>query len=83
VDEKGRTVPTAGNMVRFSVTGPGKILGVGNGDSSCHEPDKATQRSAFNGLCMVLLQTTRAPGDIILTAESNGLKTSAITLNSK
>jgi beta-galactosidase len=83
VDEKGRTVPTAGNMVRFSVTGPGKILGVGNGDSSCHEPDKATQRSAFNGLCMVLVQTTPTGGDIVLTAESDGLKPTAITLNSK
>jgi beta-galactosidase len=25
--------------VRFSVEGPGKVLGVGNGDPSCHEPD--------------------------------------------
>ena len=83
VDEKGRTVPTAGNMVRFSVTGPGKILGVGNGDSSCHEPDKATQRSAFNGLCMVLVQTTRTGGDIVLTAESDGLKRAMMTLKSK
>ena len=83
VDEKGRTVPTAGNLIRFSVTGPGKILGVGNGDSSCHEPDKATQRSAFNGLCMVLVQTTRTGGDIVLTAESDGLKRAMMTLKSK
>lgn len=82
VDAQGRTVPTAGNMVRFSVHGPGKILGVGNGDSSCHEPDKASQRSAFNGLCMVLVQTTRTPGDILLTAESDGLKPTSITLKS-
>jgi beta-galactosidase len=83
VDAQGRTVPTAGNMVRFSVNGSGKILGVGNGDSSCHEPDKAAQRSAFNGLCMVLVQTTRTPGDIVLTAESDGLKPVTIKLYSK
>jgi beta-galactosidase len=81
-DAEGRVVPTAGNLVRFSVTGPGKILGVGNGDSSSHEPDKASQRSAFNGLCMVLVQTTREPGEIILTAQSDGLKPTSITLKS-
>jgi len=37
-DAKGRAVPTAGNLVNFTVTG-GRIIGVGNGDPSCHEPD--------------------------------------------
>jgi len=83
VDDKGRVVPTAGNRVRFSVSGPGKVLGVGNGDPACHESVKASQRSAFNGLCMVLVQTTRTPGDIVLTAISDGLKPTTITLKSK
>ncbi len=39
-DNKGRPVPTAGNEIRFSLEGPGKIIGVGNGDPSCHEPDQ-------------------------------------------
>jgi len=39
VDAQGRVVPTAGNHVTFSLEGPGRILGVGNGDPSCHEPD--------------------------------------------
>ncbi|HXF11172.1 MAG TPA: DUF4982 domain-containing protein, partial [Desulfuromonadaceae bacterium] len=38
-DAKGRLVPTANNLVHFTVNGPGKIIGVGNGDPSCHEPD--------------------------------------------
>ena len=82
VDDQGRVVPTAGNMVRFSVKGPGIDLGVGNGDPTCHESVKASQRSAFNGLCMVLVQTTRTPGEIVLTAESDGLKPCTIKLNS-
>ena len=36
-----------------------------------------------HGLCMVLVQTTRTPGDIVLTAESDGLKRAMITLKSK
>jgi beta-galactosidase len=39
-DENGRLVPTANNEIYFSLDGPGKIIGVGNGDPSSHEPDK-------------------------------------------
>jgi len=39
VDAQGRVVPVAQNKVNFSVEGAGKIIGVGNGDPSCHEPD--------------------------------------------
>ena len=38
-DAQGRIVPVASNLIQFAVSGAGKILGVGNGDPSCHEPD--------------------------------------------
>jgi beta-galactosidase len=38
-DAQGRSVPVADNQIQFAVTGPGKIIGVGNGDPSSHEPD--------------------------------------------
>jgi beta-galactosidase len=38
-DAQGRIVPTASNKISFELTGAGKILGVGNGDPSSHEPD--------------------------------------------
>ncbi len=38
-DAQGRIVPTAGSKITFAIEGAGKILGVGNGDPSCHEPD--------------------------------------------
>jgi beta-galactosidase len=40
LDEQGRMIPTAGNELQFSVQGPGRIIGVGNGDPSSHEPDR-------------------------------------------
>lgn len=40
LDSQNRIVPTASNQVTFEIDGPGKILGVGNGDPSSHEPDK-------------------------------------------
>ena len=38
-DAQGRVVPVATDLIHFELSGPGKILGVGNGDPSCHEPD--------------------------------------------
>jgi len=38
-DAQGRVVPVTANLIHFELSGPGKILGVGNGDPSCHEPD--------------------------------------------
>jgi beta-galactosidase len=39
LDAQGRVVPTALNKINFSLEGAGNIIGVGNGDPSCHEPD--------------------------------------------
>ena len=38
-DANGRIVPTANSLVHFKLSGPGRIIGVGNGDPSCHESD--------------------------------------------
>jgi beta-galactosidase len=38
-DAQGRVAPVAADLIHFELSGPGKILGVGNGDPSCHEPD--------------------------------------------
>ncbi len=38
-DAQGRIVPVAANKISFALEGAGKILGVGNGDPSSHEPD--------------------------------------------
>jgi beta-galactosidase len=40
LDAQGRVVPVAQNKIDFSIEGAGEIIGVGNGDPSCHEPDK-------------------------------------------
>ena len=45
VDAKGLTVPTAGNMLTFAGGAGEGADCAGNGDPSCHEPDKASQRS--------------------------------------
>ncbi len=85
-DAKGRAVPTVGNLIHFKVSGAGKIIGVGNGDPGCHEADKCIgrwQRSAFNGLAQVIVQSARQPGTIKLTAFSPGLRAGTSTIRSE
>lgn len=40
LDSAGRVVPTANLTVNFSLSGDGRIIGVGNGDPSSLEPDQ-------------------------------------------
>ncbi|MBP1965319.1 hypothetical protein GQF04_15525 [Paenibacillus aceris] len=80
VDNKGNVVPTADNEIRFTIEGSGQILGVGNGDSSSHEPDKASSRRAFNGHCLAIIQAGEENGEIELTPTSTALKAASITI---
>lgn len=83
LDARTRGVPTADNDVAFAVVGPGRIIGVGNGDPGSHEPDHASHRHAFNGVCMAILQTTTDAGDIRLEASSPGLTSASVTIPSR
>ncbi len=91
VDAKGRVVPTAFDEVEFSLTGAGRIIGVGNGDPSSHEADKpepkaqglAARRRAFNGWCCAIVQSLRhQPGSMTLTAAAKGLASATATITS-
>ena len=71
VDSQGRSVPTAGVLVDFKVTGEGLLIGVGNGDPNCQESDKEPRRSLFNGLAQAIVQSTKTAGTIEIVAEVN------------
>lgn len=83
LDAEGRLVPVADNDVRFAVTGGARILGVGNGNPSSHEPDRAERRRAFGGLCQVLVQMGREPGEVVITASSPGLLSGTLRLSAE
>jgi beta-galactosidase len=83
VDAKGRVVPDAGNLLWFELKGFGKIIGVGNGDPSCHEADKASERNAFNGYAQVIVQAGRIEGTLELIARSPTLKPATIKIKTK
>ena len=79
-DADERLVPTAGDPVTFRVTGAGTLIGVGNGDPSCHESDKGDTRSAFGGLCCAIVQAGREAGDIRIEATAPGLASGTLVI---
>lgn len=73
LDATGREVPTASNRIAFAIEGDARLLGVGNGDPRSLEPDQATTRSAFNGLCAAIVQAGVNGSTIRITATADGL----------
>jgi beta-galactosidase len=76
-DKKGRAVPDAKNLIRFSLQGDAKFIGVGNGDPSSHEPDQYSQvnyqRQLFNGKCQIILQAGSTAGNVQINATGSSL----------
>ncbi len=80
-DDKERPVPTASDMVQLTVSGPGRLIGMGNGDPTSHEPDKTGRRSAFNGLAMGLVQSRPGVrGRLRIDASASGLAPATLQL---
>ncbi len=83
MDKDGTMVPYADNLVNFKISGDGKIVGVDNGSETSHEPFKANYRKAFNGMCLVVIQSNEKAGKIKLEAESKGLKGAQVEITTK
>ncbi|WP_347838436.1 beta-galactosidase GalB [uncultured Draconibacterium sp.] len=79
-DQNGIMVPDADNLVNFEVSGAGFIAGVDNGYQASHEAFKATHRKAFNGKCLLIVQSTGQSGTITITAKSGELEEKILTL---
>ena len=77
IDKQGREVPDADNLIHFNVKGDAKIIGVGNGNPSSHEPDKyfdnTWQRKLFNGKCQFIVQSGTREDFVHIEAASDGL----------
>lgn len=82
-DSKDILCPDASNNIIFSVNGPGKIIGVTNGDATNTQILTGTEMEAFSGKCIVVVQSLKTRGSIKLTAKSAGLKEATISIQTK
>ncbi len=80
VDEQGRVVPTADNEVEFELTGPGRILGMDNGQADSHESYQGDRRRAYGGRALALVQSTGRPGPMRLRASAVSLTGASVSI---
>jgi beta-galactosidase len=80
VDKNGELVPRAMDRVDFTISGPGRIVAVDNGDPTRMESFQTTDIEAFNGKCLVIVQSAGIPGEVKLTARSTGLATAEVVV---
>ncbi len=83
VDAQNRPVDTADEIINFVASGSGVIIGVGNGDPSSHESDKATSRRLFSGKCMAIIQATRSAGALHVEASAQGLQSATAMVSGR
>ena len=81
VDANGVPCPNSDNLIKFSVSGPGVIAAVDNGNITSHEPYQATERQAYQGKAIAIIKASEGKGKIIFKAQSEGLEPADITLN--
>lgn len=86
-DKKKRFVPTACEELQLTISGPVRILGVGNGDPAWQAKERPSDANArtftvksFNGLAQVLLQSTNEAGQCTLTVSGKCLRTATYTV---
>lgn len=83
MDENGNPVENAVDYVWARIEGPGRILGMDNGDSTDYEPYKADMRKLFSGKLLIVIGTTSEPGTIRLTVSGRRLASASLELTSK
>jgi beta-galactosidase len=76
-------VPNADAAVKFDLTGPAKIIGIGNGDLSNSENCQGDTHRTFQGRGLVILQSNGSGGGITVQASAPGLEPGSVTLQSR
>ncbi|HEY4154537.1 MAG TPA: glycoside hydrolase family 2 TIM barrel-domain containing protein, partial [Puia sp.] len=80
LDKDGNLVPDADQLIRFNVSDNASIAGVDNGNEVDLDSFKAKERKAFNGMCLVVVQSKKMKGEIKVKATGEGLSPATINL---
>ena len=81
VDADGNLVPYANDIeVNYTITGPGEIAGVGNGNPKDLSSFQQPHKKVFHGKGMVIVKSVGVAGKVVLKATSQGLKSGEVEL---
>ena len=83
VDDAGVIVPDASDLITFKITGPGRVVAVDSGNNMSHEPFQASERRAYQGLCVAMTKAAAGSGKITLVATAPGLTSGMVIIDAK
>ena len=83
MDAEGRLQPDADQEVQFSISGPGVIAAVGNGDGQDDASYQGDRRKLFQGRALVVVRTSRQSGPITVKARTPGLSDGSVTIQAR
>lgn len=82
-DSKGVRNPKAENVLKFQLTGPGTIIGVGNANPISTESYQRPQRNAWQGRALVVVKSSEQAGKLTLRATAEGLPAAEVTIEAR
>jgi beta-galactosidase len=82
-DKNGNLNPQFNRLINFSVEGEGTIVAVGNSNPTSVESFQQPYRKAYEGKCLVIVQSNSKAGQIILRASGKGLTSGKIIINTR
>jgi len=82
VDSSGLVVTTSKNVLTFTTTSNGRVVGTGNGDPSDHTADTGPIRAVWNGYARVIVgaRQSAVAGSFTVTVTSPGLKSAKLDI---
>lgn len=81
MDYNNRIVENANNRIHFTIEGPGRLVGLDNGDSTDYDAYKGSDRRLFSGKLLAVIASTHESGIITLRASSPTLQSQQIMLD--
>jgi beta-galactosidase len=80
MDENNVRNTKSTNLINFEIEGAAKIIAVGSSNPFGLESFVQPRRKAYQGRCLVIIRSAREPGNIVLTATSEGLQSDQLTI---
>jgi beta-galactosidase len=80
VDANGVLYPNTDQQLTFSVSGPGAVVAVDNGNIASHERYQALTRQVYQGQCIAIVKANAASGQVALKVTAPGLTDGTLTL---
>lgn len=82
-DKAGRAIKTENMHVTFDIDGPAKLLGVDNGASANVQDFQSNELTTDQGRALAIIQSTKAKGQVTITAKAKGFEPQQLVLEMK